>query len=378
MGGAYEPDFARRFDAADGICDNPLMLHSPRTPRIAAVLALTVTFASPAALPVGFFASDARAQAAVLDTAEGLSAAAEAVASDEPVWTLAFDMKRVMDSPLANALRARMGNEGDNAQLNDFKEKSGLDPFTDISRVVLSGTSFEDQNGVILAELASAGTITKWFAEQPEHSVQAMPGGGEVHSFTANPPQGGPAAGGNRMWASVVETDAGARLLASTEEADVVRLLADGNLDDRFAPAQLEGERIFEFRAAELPANSVPAGMPGGDALGAIRSATIGVDSGEQVALNVRLDTENDTQAQQLLQTLQLYTGMVPMFLPSLGLPAEQGQSVMAILQSIQLAAEPAEGQATPGVRLMLGMPQETLSSMLDSLEEAPAAPPAP
>ncbi len=111
--------------------------------------------------------------------------------------------------------------------------------------------------------------------------------------------------------------------------------------------------------------------MMGAEMLNAIRGVELALDSGESLVLDLRLDTADDADAQQMQMTLQGFAGMVPMMAPTLGLTQEQGTRLFEVMQSLNIAAEPAAAGSRPGVRLRLGVPQEVVAGFVEGAAEA-------
>ena len=337
----------------------------PRTSRL--------LLASALASPLAWAGAPARAQPAAeappaggLTQAEILGAAADAVHDAGPAWTLSVNLRRAMQSPLAGSLLAASEAAGQPLDLAAFLEETGLDARSDVGGVVLSGMSLDGGDATLVADLGdSAGRLAGWFAEQEGHGVQTLADGSDLHHFTMR----NQAAGGEPapVWASLRDTDAGVRLVASTTEAGALELTDDRDLEDRLAPAPDLGapDRIFSFRVPEVPEGLVPEGTMGQQALEAIRGVAFAIDSGEELGFDLRLDTADQAGATQLQQVLQGFAGMVPMMAPGLGLPPEQTQALAEAMRSMDIASEPADANAMPGVRLRLGIPQETVDAMM-------------
>ena len=157
------------------------------------------------------------------------------------------------------------------------------------------------------------------------------------------------------------------RLVASTTEQGALDLVDDEDLEDRLAPApgMADAARIFSFRVPEVPENSVPEGVMGGQAFNAVRGVSFSLDSGEELTLDLRLDTERAGEADQLQQVIQGFAGMVPMMAPSMGLPPEQVQGLSDVMRTLNVVSEPADANAMPGVRLKLGIPQARVDAFM-------------
>ena len=359
------------FDAGPRICDAAAMRIA--LPTGCTVLALAAAGSSFLMTPPAA-AQPAAPGAAVAEVETEMERAVAAV--DQPAWTMAMDLRHLLNSPIANSLWESMLEADNEGRLAEFEEKTGLDLREDVGAVVISGSDFEDEDGTVIAELSGDGEkLEAWFTEQPEHRVEELPGGVRMHTFVMQDGAADePDPDATPVTVALRETPAGVRLISSTNEANTRRLAAADDLEERLAPGRLQGERIFSFRAFSVPEDAAPADMMGGELLNAVRGMELALDSGESVVLDLRLDTADDADAQQMQMQLQGFAGMVPMFAPNMGLTPDQSTQLFTIMQSLSIAAEPAAGDRLPGVRLKLGVPQEVVTGFVEGAAEAAEA----